>query len=80
MKSLDTLLRALDPRLTEAAAAPVLLAVLGLYALLAAPQGPCARCRGTPCLCPPVRYRTAGAWRGPGSFGKAPFGSQVRHR
>lgn len=60
---------------------PVLMAGIALYALLARPErGPCRRCRGAPCLCPPVCYRTAGAWRGRGSFGKAPFGPQGRRR
>lgn len=30
--------------------------------------------------CPCSRYRTAGAWRGKGSFGRGPFGPQARHR
>lgn len=30
--------------------------------------------------CPPVNPRTNGAWRGKGSFGHAPFGTQVSHR
>jgi hypothetical protein len=29
---------------------------------------------------PQVNPKTAGPWRGKGSFGKAPFGVQVRHR
>ena len=29
---------------------------------------------------PPLSYRTAGAWRGRGSFGSAPFGPQTGHR
>lgn len=29
---------------------------------------------------PPTREKLAGAWRGKGSYGKAPFGTQTRHR
>jgi hypothetical protein len=29
---------------------------------------------------PPLGGRRNGAWRGKGSFGRAPFGSQVKHR
>ena len=76
MKALEPL----DALFKDHPPGPVLFVVVALYALLTGPRGPCARCRGTPCLCPPIRYRTAGPWRGPGSFGKAPFGSQVRHR
>lgn len=29
---------------------------------------------------PPTNPRTNGAWRGKGSYGRAPFGTQVSHR
>jgi len=59
----------------------VVFAALAIYVLLGGSRGaPCRRCRHERCVCPPLSSRTAGPWRGHGSFGKASFGSQVSHR
>lgn len=56
---------------------PVLMVMLGLVALqvLSKPGERPAHLKGLP----PIHPRTAGTWRGKGSFGHG-FGPQVRHR
>lgn len=51
------------------------MAVMGAVALFALMCKPDGRTSDFP-----FRERRNSAWRGKGSFGKAPFGSQVRHR
>lgn len=71
--------KGLEDLIKEHGSGPVLFLMVGLYALLTAKEHPCRRCLKTACACAPVRYRTAGPWRGPGSFGKG-FGPQGSRR
>jgi hypothetical protein len=71
----------IEALLAKYGAGPVLFAAIAIYLLLDRPRGgPCRRCKHERCVCPPLSSRMAGPWRGPGSFGKAPFGPQVGHR
>ena len=60
----------------QPAAALLGLAAAALLILTQPPGTPPAWVKGLP----PLGGRRNSAWRGKGSFGKAPFGSQVAHR